>query len=72
MEFYSILPMIGFIVCNRGKIYDFLDNYKIGRAIILPFVLPYVVYGLYKIATNEDLIMRMFEAKKQKKISDYF
>jgi len=71
MEIYSIFSMIGFIICNRGKIYDFLNNYKIGRAVMLPFSLPYAIYCLFKVATNEDLIMRMLEAKKQKKISDY-
>jgi len=71
MELYSLFPMIGFIICNREKIYDFLNNYRIGRIVMFPFVLPFAGYCLFKVATNEDLIMRMLESKKQKKISDY-
>ena len=71
MDLFSIFPMIGFIVCNRGKIYDFLDNYKVGRAVMFPVVFPWVIYCICKLATNEDIITRMLEAKKQKKISDY-
>ena len=71
MEWYNIIPMISFIVIKREKIYDFLEKYKIGRALMYPFVLPFVIYCLFKIARNEDLMMRITEAKKQKKISDY-
>lgn len=63
--------MIGFIICNRGKIYDFLNNYKVGRIVMSPVVLPFAFYCIYKIATDEYLITRMLESEKQKKISDY-
>ena len=72
MEIWSIFSIIGFIVFNRGKILDFLNNYKIGRTVVFPFVFPYAFYCLIKLAKDEELIMSVLEAKKQKKIPDFF
>ncbi len=57
---------------NRSKISEILGRSKIGKWIMSPVMVPYVIYGLIKLAKDEDLILMMLEAKKQKKITDYF
>jgi len=71
----TILPvfaLVKIIYDCRNKIYDHLDKTKAGQYIILPFVLPYVFYGLYKLGQDNDFMMLMENLSRQKKITDFF
>ena len=72
-ELIQFLPSIfWFMFMNRGKIYEKLRKNKTGLLIMSPIMVPYVIYGLIKLAKDEELNMLMLNAKKQKKISDFF
>lgn len=68
----SLLGVVRFVYDFRGKIEEFLGKSETGKWIMFPFLFPFLMWCLYKLATDEELIARMVEAKKQKKISDYF
>ena len=68
----SIFGLSNFIFAHRNKIYNILGRSKIGKWIMSPVMIPYFIYALIKLARDEDLILMMLEARKQKKISDYF
>ena len=69
---FSFLGISNLVFTHRSKISEFLGKSKIGIWIMAPIMVPYATYVLIKLVRNEDFIMRMAEAEKQKKINDYF
>jgi len=76
MEFIQILfPILGisnFVYMYRRKISEILGRSETGKWFMSPIMIPYVIYGLIKLSRDEDFIMRILDAKKQRKIIDYF
>jgi hypothetical protein len=56
---------------KRGQIYDKLSKSKSGQYMMLPVLIPYLIYGLIKLLRDDYFTMMMLEAKKQKKLDDY-
>ena len=56
---------------NRWKIHDRLVKTKIGKWLVAPFVLPYLIYGLPKLANDPMIIKILDKIRSQKKITDY-
>ncbi len=69
---FSILGLSNFIFIHRGKIYNILGRSKVGQLVMSPILIPYLIWGLFKLAKDENLIKGILEAEKQKKITDYF
>ena len=72
---WPYLPLIGIgkiIFDIRGKIEEFLGKFTVGKWIMAPIMVPYVIYLLIKLLRDKDFLAVMERAKQQKKISDYF
>ena len=70
--YWFLIGLSILIIDRRGKIENFLGKYEAGKWIMVPIMVPYVWYCIYKLATNDHFIATIQEAKKQKKIIDYF
>lgn len=60
------------IIKSRNWIYEKLSASKVGLWIMSPIMIPYVLYGLYKLYQDQDFLKLIENASKQKKMSDYF
>lgn len=67
----SMLGIFSFIFMNRNKIYEKLSNSKMGLWVMSPIMVPYVIYGLIKLARDDDFIMMITDAEKQKKLDEF-
>jgi len=79
MDIIEILAPFGFILGIarlvyglRSRLEDYLGTSKIGKWIMSPIIVPYVIYLLIKLVRDEDFLMLMENINKQKKITDYF
>jgi len=71
----GILPIFGVvftIINNRSIIYNRLSKSNVGLWIMSPIMLPYVIWGLYKLSQDQDFLRMIESADRQRKISDYF
>jgi len=70
---YLALFGIGkFIFDIRSKIEEFLGKFTVGKWIMAPIMVPYVIYLLIKLLRDKDFLAVMERAQQQKKITDYF
>ena len=70
-QIFSMFGIFSFVFMNRKKIYDKLSNSKIGFWVMSPIMVPYVMYGLIKLAKDDDFIMLITDAKRQKKLDEF-
>ena len=56
---------------NRWKIHNRLVKTKIGKWVLAPFVLPYLIYGLPKLVKDPMIIKILDKIRSQKKITDF-
>ena len=79
MDIIEILAPFGFIYGIvrlvyglRSRLSDALGKSKIGKWIMSPIMVPYVIYLLIKLVRDKDFLMLIENINKQKKITDYF
>ena len=61
-----------FIWDYRGKFYNSLVKTKIGKYIVIPFVLPWLIYVLFRMVNDPIMLKILDKVKKQRKINEYF
>lgn len=60
-----------YVYVHRSKIHERLRKNAVGRAISLPFVIPYLWYILLKMMKNPFWIKIMNDVNEQKKMTDF-
>jgi len=79
MDIIEILAPFGFILGIarlvyglRNRLSDALGKSKIGKWIMSPIMVPYVIYLLIKLMRDKDFLILMENLNKQKKITDNY
>ena len=69
---FSVVGMFNFVFSYRSKIYNKMSKSKVGLGIMSPIMVPYVVYGLIKLAREPDFVVILDKCKEQKKLDEFF
>ena len=69
---FSVVGMFNFVFSHRSKIYNKMSKSKVGLWIMSPIMVPYVVYGLIKLARDSDFAAILDKCKEQKKLDEFF
>ena len=72
IEYLGIFIGVSMFTWNkRWKIYNNLIKTRIGAWIVIPFILPYLVYGFSQIDKDPIMVKILSNMRSQKKITDF-
>ena len=68
---FSVFGIFNSVYSHRSKIYNKMSKSKVGLVIMSPIMVPYVIYGLIKLARDPDFAVILDKCKKQKKLDEF-